>query len=56
MRTPSLPANAALQDVAYAQLAAHLAHVHWLALYWNDELRAITNSSENRESSVMMVP
>jgi len=52
MRTPSLPANAALQDVAYGAACGPLAHATGLPLM-DDELRAITNSSENRESSVI---
>src|SRR5262245_18543641 len=51
---PTAVANAAFQHVAHAQFATDLAHVYRLPLYWKLELRAMTNSSLNRDSSVMM--
>jgi hypothetical protein len=48
-------ANAALQHVARTQLASDLPHIDGPApLYLKLELRAMTRSSENRDSSVMM--
>ena len=47
-------ANAAFEHVADAELAADLPDIDRLALVLKAELRAMTNSSENRDSSVMM--
>jgi len=47
-------ANAAFQYIAHAQFATDLPHVDRPLPCWKLELRAITNSSENRDNSVMM--
>jgi hypothetical protein len=47
-------ANAPFEDIADAELAAYLPDVGRFPLYWKLELRAMTKSSEKRDSSVMM--